>query len=150
MRGAPGTYLGAEILGDHLARALDRFGREVDAVGAHISNESGRAFAEVDAFIEALGDLHRARRREAEFARGFLLQGRGRERRIGVPLGGLRFDLDDREFGGLQRRLEILRLLARADIEPVDLLAVRADEARGERRVGRRLQMGDDRPIFAG
>ena len=121
----------AEILADHAARGRDRLGREVDAVGSHIGDESDRAVADVDAFVEALGDLHGAGRREAELARGLLLQGGGGEGRVGMALDRLRFDRRDREFRRLQRRLEGFRLRARADVEAPDLLAVRADEASG-------------------
>ena len=139
----------AEILGDDTPRRRDRLRREIDAVGAHIGDEAGRAVADVDAFIEALGDLHGARRREAELARRLLLQGRGGERRIRVALDRLRFDRGDREVRLLQRGLECFGLRARADVEPVDLLAVGADQTGGEGRVRLRSQMGDDRPIFA-
>ena len=101
-----------------LRAPVDRLGREIDAVGAHISDEADRAVADVDALIEALGDLHGAGRREAELARGFLLQGRGRERRVGVALDRLGLDRDDLERRLFERRLEVLRLLARADVEP--------------------------------
>ena len=80
----------AEILGDDAARGGDRLGREVDAVGAHIGDEADRAVADVDALIEALGDLHGARRRKPELARGLLLQGRGGEGRVGMALDRLR------------------------------------------------------------
>ena len=149
LRGASRHIGVAEILGDDPARRRDRLGREVDAVGAHIGDEAGRAVADVDAFVKALGDLHRARRREAELARGFLLQGRGGEGRIGVALDRLRFDRRDREARRLERLLERLGLSPRADVQPVDLLPVGADEAGGEGRVGFGPQMGDDRPIFA-
>ena len=122
----------AEILGDDARAPRDRLGRDIDAVGAHIGDEADRLAADIDALIEALGDLHGARRRKAELARGLLLQGRGGEGRIGVALGRLRFDADDREARLLERRLEGLGLRARADVEARDLLAVGADEARVE------------------
>ena len=50
------------------------------------------ALADVDALVEALGDLHGARRREAELARGLLLQRRGGEGRVGVALERLGLD----------------------------------------------------------
>ena len=144
-----GHIIVAEILGDDAPRRRDRLGREVDAVGAHISDETGRAVADIDAFIEALGDLHGARRREAELARRFLLQGRGGEGRIRVALDRLQFDRGDREQRLLERGLEGFGLRARADVEPVDLLAVGADQPGREGRLRFRPQMGDDRPIFA-
>ena len=52
--------------------------------------------------------------------------------------------------GLFQRRFEGRRLGARADVEPVELLAVGADEPR--RRTARRrfvCEVGDDRPVFA-
>ena len=138
LRGAMGHVSGAEILGDHSSRRFDRLGREVDAVGAHIGDEADRAFADVDALIEPLGDLHGARRREAELARGLLLQRRGGEGRVGVALDGLRLDRGHREFRRFERGLNSSRLLARADVEAADLLAVGADEPGGERRAGQR------------
>ena len=139
----------AEILGDDAPGRRDRLGREIDAVGAHIGDEAGRAVADVDAFVEALGDLHGARRRKAELARGLLLQGRGGEGRIGVALDRLRFDRGDREPRSLQVGLEGFGLRARADVQTADLLAVGADETGGEGRVRLRPQMRNDRPIFA-
>ena len=139
----------AEILADDPARRRDRLGREVDAVGAHIGNEAGGAVADVDALVKTLGDLHRARGREAELARGFLLQCRSGEGRVGVALDRLRLDRRDGEARRLQRVLERLGLSPGADVETVDLLAVGADETGGEGRIGLGPQMGDDRPIFA-
>ena len=49
------------------------------------------------ALIKPLGDTHGYRRREAELAARFLLQGRGGEGRVGIALGGLRFDRSNRE-----------------------------------------------------
>ena len=148
--GRLGHVVVAEILGDDAPRRRHRLGGEIDAVGAHIGDEAGRAVADVDAFIETLGDLHGARRGEAELARRLLLQGRSGERRIGMAPDGARLDGGDRELGALQRRLERLGLGSRADVETADLLPVGADKPGGEGRVGRRLQVGDDRPVFAG
>ena len=39
---------------------------------------------------------------------------------------------------------------AGADVEPLDLLAVGADQARLEDFVARRRELGDDRPVFLG
>ena len=139
----------AEVLADHPARRGHRLGGEVDAVGAHVGDEPDRPLADVHALVEALGDLHRARWREAELARGLLLQGGGGEGRIGVAFDRLRLDRGDREARRLERRLERPRLLARADVEPGDLLAVGADEPGRERRAGLGLEMRDDRPVFA-
>ena len=55
----------------------------------------------------------------------------------------------DGKFRGLERSLESFGLGAGTDVEAVDLLAVGADEPRGEGRLGLRQEMGDDRPVFA-
>ena len=52
----------AEFLGDRAARRVDRLGRHLHAVGAHIGDEAGGLAADIDAFIEPLRDLHGARR----------------------------------------------------------------------------------------
>jgi hypothetical protein len=70
--------------------------------------------------------------REAELAARLLLQGRGGERRRWIAPGGLGLDVGDRERRVLQRLLERFGLGARTDIEPLDLLAVGADEPRLE------------------
>ncbi len=139
----------AEVLGDDAARRRNRFRRQIDTVGAHIGDEAGRAVADVDAFVQALCDLHGARRRKTQLARRLLLQGGRGERRIGVAPDRLRFDSRDREQRLLERGLERFGLGARADVEARDLLAVRADQAGGEGRIRFRSQMGDDRPVFA-
>ena len=139
----------AEILGDDAPRRRNRLGREIDAVGSHIGNEAGRAVADVDAFVEALCNLHGARRREAKLPRRLLLESGSGERRIRVALDRFRFDRGDREQRLLERSLEGFSLRARADVEPVDLLAVGADQPGCEGRLRFRAQVGDDRPIFA-
>ena len=85
----------AEILGDDAPRRRDRLGREIDAVSPHIGDEAGRAVADIDAFIEALRNLHGARRRETELPRRLLLQRRSGEGRIRMALDRLRFDRGD-------------------------------------------------------
>ncbi|MCY1293108.1 hypothetical protein D9M70_423560 [compost metagenome] len=64
----------AELVGNRLARGLDRFRRHLHAVGTHIGDQTDRLAADVDAFIELLRDLHGARCGEAEFGGGGLLQ----------------------------------------------------------------------------
>ena len=72
------------------------------------------------------------RGREAELAGGLLLHGRGGERRRRVAARGLGLDSGDFEGRGLQIAGEGFRFRAGADIEPGDLLAVGADQARLE------------------
>ena len=87
--GRLGHIGGAVLPGDDLAGPGHRLGRHVDAVGTHICNETHGLAAEVNAFIEALGELHGAGGGEAQLAGGFLLQGRGGEGRGRVALCGL-------------------------------------------------------------
>ena len=149
-RGEAGTYFAAVVGLDHAAGGGDRLGRDVDAVGAHIGDEADGLAADVDALIEPLRDPHGVRGRKAELAARLLLQRRGRERRIGIALGGLGLDRGDGEGRGLQRALEVLGLLARADVEALDFLAVGADQARLEGLVARRRERRDQRPVFPG
>ena len=124
-------------------------GVDLHAVGTHISNEAGGLAADVDAFIKPLRDPHGVRGRKAELAARFLLQGRGGEGRLRVAARRLGVHRGDREARGLDRLPEILGLRAGADVEPLDLLAVGADEARLERVAARRRQGRDQRPVFA-
>ena len=139
----------AVVLADHLARLRDRRGVDLHAVGSHIGDEAGGLAADIDAFIEPLRDPHGMRGRKAELAAGFLLQRRGGEGRLRVAARGLGLDRGDREVGGLDRLLEILGFGAGADVEPLNLLAVGADQPRLEGVAARRRQGRDQRPVFA-
>ena len=127
----------------------DRFGGDLHAVGAHISNEADGLAVDVDALIEPLRHPHGVGRRKAELAAGFLLQRRGGERRLRMPLHRLGVDRSDGEGRGFERLLERLRLRARADVEPLQLFAVGADEARFKCLLARRRQVRHQRPVFA-
>ncbi len=140
----------AVILADHLAGLGDRLGRDLHAVGSHIGDEAGGLAADVDAFIQPLRDAHGVRRREAELAACFLLQGRGGEGRLRVAARRLGLDGRDLEQCGLDRLLEVLGFRAGADVEPGDLLAIGADQPRLEGITARRQQRRDQRPILPG
>ncbi len=58
----------AEFGRDDVADMADGFGNDLNAVGSHVGDEADRLAADVDAFVEALGDLHRLLGREAELA----------------------------------------------------------------------------------
>ena len=107
-----------------LAHGLDC---EVHRVGAHVGDETDRALAEIDAFVEPLRDAHRALRAEAELARGFLLQRRGGERRRRVALALLLLDVrDDAALprrGLLERAAHLFGPRGGRDRELLDLLA---------------------------
>ena len=145
-----GQILGAEALRDDAADLGQRLVGERHGVGAHVADETDGAFADVDTLVQALRDGHRALRAEAELARSFLLERRGRERRRRVAAALLLVDLRDRQhaargvanrlLGGADRGFvgerELLDLLARVDGEP--------------RRKRLRGLLGDrfDRPVF--
>src|SRR3984893_503824 len=63
---------GTELLADDIAGARDRLRREIDGVGAHISDETHRLSADFRAFIKSLSELHGPSRRKTELAGGFL------------------------------------------------------------------------------
>src|SRR5205085_10656560 len=64
----------AEIIVDETPRLGYGLAGHVGAVRTHISNESDRLAADIDALVEMLGNLHGAFGREAQFSRCFLLQ----------------------------------------------------------------------------
>ena len=74
------------------------------AIGTHVGDEADLLAADLHAFVEALGDLHRAAGGEAELAGGFLLQRGGGERRGRVTLDRLRLDRGDAIGAGFHRR----------------------------------------------
>ena len=110
--------------GNRLPRGADRFGRHVDAVGPHVGDEA--------VFVETLSHTHRVAGREAELARGLLLQRRGCERRRRVSGERLGLDRGDREPARLDRGLGGVGIAAVADRQPVDLFAVELDQPRGK------------------
>ena len=122
-------------------------------VGTHVADQADRAFvAERGAFVQFLRHAHRARSREAEFARGFLLKGRGDERRRRPALAFLAADVghvqgiaggrDQALAGGFGR-------FAVGEGELFELLAVELDQARGEGLL-RMRELGFDAPVLAG
>ena len=139
------TRIGRQVVGvvaplDRVPRGGHRLRGHVDPVRSHIGN--------VSRLVEALGDLHRLARAEPKLSAGFLLQGRGHERRRGVPRRGLRLDRPDCEVpafdgthgqfgGGLVR-----------DIELVELLAAQHRQPRLELLPARRREDGLDRPVL--
>ena len=122
---------------------------DLHAVGSHIGDEADRIAADVDALVEPLRDPHGVRRRKAELAACLLLQGRGGEGRIGIALGRLASTEATVKAAFSSASLEGLRVGARADVEPLDLLPIGTDQAGLERSRPRRRQCRDQRPVFA-
>ena len=139
----------AVVRSDQLAAGGDRLLGDLHAVGSHISNEADGLALDGHALVEPLRDPHGMGGGEAELAAGFLLQGGSSEGRRRVALGGLGLDRGDREGSGLERLLECLRFRASADVEPLDLLAVGADQAGLELVAARGRELGHQRPVFA-
>jgi hypothetical protein len=127
-------------LDDVVARRVHRVGRQARRVGAHVCDETDRTavLAEVDALVEALGDLHRALGSEAQAVDRVLL-----ELARGVGGGGVSLalalgDLGDREASLLEIAARLARFVAVLDGQ---LLAVARHEAADE-GLGRLLLAG--------
>ena len=133
----------------HLVQGL---AGEMNRVGAHISNQAHRALADINAFIQLLGDAHRPLRGKAQLPDGLLLQGGGNKRRGGLPFALL--------FGhGLHPQLAFCRLFKGApdfrgarlgfNAELLYLFFGKLDQPGVEfaRRMG---QIGLDGPVFPG
>ena len=109
-----------------LCRGLCLLGQS-QGVGTHVGNQTGQALlADLDAFIQLLGNRHRAARHKAQLAASFLLQRRSNKRRRrslaffaaldlahGKRLAGYRFyDVHGLFFGfqfDLARRIAVKR-----------------------------------------
>ncbi len=126
--------------------------RDVDRVGSHVGDQTdGFAAADRDAFVQLLSDDHRALGLVAKLAAGFLLQGAGGERRVGVALTLGFLDVDDRPG----RAVEILFDQGRLDAGlQVDLFAGALDQIGRKRRLARAVrtpgQLCLQRPVLDG
>jgi len=143
--------LRAVVAIDQAARGGDRIDRQTDAVGSHIGNQADGLAAQVDALIQALGQLHGAAGGETQLARGFLLQGRGRERRLRMPADLAMLELGDRIAGlGRDRGDGVLGQRLGVEVELVELMAVEMGQAGREGGARPGLERAFDRPVFAG
>src|SRR5690606_15240207 len=138
----------AVVLGDLAAAGGERLARELHAVRAHVGDQADGLAVEIDPLVQALGGAHGAIGAEAELARGFLLQGAGRERRRRVALDLLLLEAVDAELPRLDRGDRALGVGLARDVEAVELLTVEAAEASLE---GGALGCGErrlDAPVF--
>ena len=141
----------AELIADQPARRGDRLAGDRDPVGAHIGDQADGIAVEVDALIEPLGNLHRARGAEAELARGLLLQGRCGERRKRVAPDLAMLDRGHVEAIGGQNAIGGgARLRFAVEVEAVELLAVEMRQPGGEAVARLGLELDLDGPVFAG
>ena len=106
---------------DRIAGHRHRLGGHVDTVGPHISNVTG--------LIQTLGGAHGLARTHAEFAAGFLLQGRRHERGGRVPAGGLCLYACDRQIAAVDRLHCHFGLRAIRQIKAIQLFAGKGDKA---------------------
>ena len=114
-----GQHVGAAaiVLGDDVANRGNGLAGDLHAVGAHIGDATF--------LIQALRDPHRVAGGKAQLACGFLLQGGGGERRIGVACRRLGVDGADGEIARLDIGTRAHRGGLVGDIEAIELLALK-------------------------
>ena len=115
---------------DPLPAGGERLAGHLHAVGAHVGDQADRLAIERDALEQALRGAHRAIGAEAELARRFLLQGRGRERRRRMALHLALLEALDREVARLDRGDRALRVRLVGEVELVELPVVEPGQAR--------------------
>ena len=128
-------------VGNRLASGGNGAVIHLHAIGSHVSNRT--------VFIKPLCDPHRMAGRKAKFARRFLLQGRGGERRLRIAGDRLRFNAVDTECAGLHRRARGFCLGLGLEIHLVMFFAKIAQQP-GFEPLPFMLHIGFDRPIFLG
>ncbi len=136
-------------LNDEFAGVVASLLADARRVGAHVGNEADGSLAasQIDAFVKALSDLHRAAHPEPELARGLLLQRGGRKRRRGVPPNFALLNRSDAKFGPIEVLDDGGGFVAAPDLE---LLAAALDEIGRKDDLGTplRRELGGDRPIL--
>ena len=137
----------AEVFADHLPHFRQRVVRHLRRVGTHVGDQAdGSLFAaEIDAFIQTLGDHHRPLDAEAQLARGVLLELAGGEGRGRTAPALARFNRTNRPVGLLQRGFYLLGFLAVGNRR---LLVANADKTGVEGRRLLPLQMRVDGPVL--
>ena len=126
-------------VGDRPPRGADRAAVHLNAVGTHVGDRA--------VLVEILRNPHRVAGRETELARGFLLQGRGREGRRRIARQRLGFDAVDGEMPRLHIGFGGARIGLVGDRQTLDLVAAPAREPRLERRAAH-FELAGDRPIL--
>ena len=106
----------AVLIADKLASFAKRGLADAGRVGAHVSDQTDRAFrADLNSFVKVLRNHHGALYGKAKFARSFLLQLRSNERRNRVALSFFGSDFADRECLSACFRDQLCRLCFVAD-----------------------------------
>ncbi len=136
-------------VGTHiLADVGDGFLRQVDRVGPHVGDETDRAFAEVDPFVQLLSSAHHAVGGHAELAHPGLLQCRRRERCAGMTRTALLLDAHDAGVAAFEHRQPFLAARFVLDRELLELFALEVGELGGE-RLSTFMRVEVQRPVFA-
>ena len=142
--------IGLAVLGGDESAALgDGFVRQSNAVGPHIADQSHRIAADVQPFIKPLRDPHGPRRAEPQLARRFLLQRRGRERRLRVAPDLFALDFADRKFEARNPCRRRLGFGFTAEAELGELLAAEMGEPRRQHLALGGGELAVDGPVFA-
>ena len=144
-----GHEFGAEFRADHPAGGIDGLPGQGDAIGPHIGDQPRGFAADVDALIQALGDVHGHLGAEAQLARGFLLQCRSGEGRLRAALDRFGRNLCNAVILPLQDLHGGFGGLAGGEGEFLDPFPVKAHKTGRQRRPLLRLEFAADRPVFA-
>ena len=103
--------LRAVFLPNQLAHFGQRFIGNAGGVGTHVGDQTNRALvAEIDAFIQPLGDHHGALHAETQLARGILLELAGGKRRSRTATAFALFHRANVPVGLLQRGAQLFGL----------------------------------------
>ena len=126
--------------------------RQIDGVGTHVGDQTDGLTADIQPFIQLLGDPHGATGRESQLARGLLLERGGGKRGCGVAFALLFLDrVDDQLAAGCSEKF-LFRMLCAGligDRKLLDLRPVQLDQA-GRESLFVLVEIAFQRPVFAG
>ena len=118
----------AKSVCDNRTGGLNRLIAHLHTICAHIGDKASGFRADIDTLIQLLGNLHGAAGREAELARGFLLQGRGGERGSRIAAGAFGFNCANLPAGRLDAGGNGVCLLLASNRELFHLLAIQTGQ----------------------
>ena len=102
----------------------DGLGAKLNPISSHIGDQTGGLTANVDTFIELLGNLHGPASGETKFPGCFLLQCRGGKRRGRITADAFGLNILDEQRAAVDFCNRCQRLVFGADAQLVQLLAV--------------------------
>ncbi len=121
-----------EVSAHMLADVCNRFLRQVHRVSPHVGDETNRAFAQIDPFVQLLSGSHHPVGGHAELANAGLLQGRGGERWCGMAGAALFLHAHDTCFATFQRCQPFLAARLVLDRKLVEFFALEMGHSRGK------------------